>query len=121
MKFNELPQEWQASLSKDRLNLHQKNYQTPYEILMYNEDGTRYFFARRCVLPSRYMRFGGGSYLTIAYGAVQFRACRNCLGGREYELCKGKRYCQAQNGTEIPSELPTKKEVLEVLTKIGIF
>lgn len=126
MKFSELPQEWQNKLAEDRIALALKRINTPYEIEVYNAQGTRYFVARRVCIDwtndrGGYMPFGGGSYWTISYGAVQFRSRRNPCGEVEYELCKGKTYGASANGTKIPNNLHTKREVLDLLKSIGIF
>lgn len=57
----------------------------------------------------------------MSYGAVQFRATRNCMGEVEYELCHGKKYGTSQNGTKIPPYVQTKKEVMYIIEKVGIF
>lgn len=126
MKLAELPQEAQEQLKFERTTLKHKCINTAYRIELYNEQGTRYFVASRCCQSwnddkGNYMPFGGGSYWSIQYGAVQFRSYKSCVGTREYELCNGKRYGKSANGTEIPSRLNTKKEVLELVKKIGIF
>lgn len=126
MKFKELPIEWQEQLTHDRKRLAGRNINTNYAIVCYNATGTRYFRARRVQRAwnddkGNSMPFGGGSYWTVAYGAVQFKACRNCMGEREYELCDGERYTSSANGTVIPARVATKKEVLEILKAIGIF
>lgn len=126
MTFSELPIDIQQELRAEREALHEKNINTAYEMLPYNGSGTRYFRARRCVKPwsdnkGHSMRFGGGTYWTVAYGAVQIVMERNPLGGMEYVLENGKRFSRAQNGTEIPDRLATKKEVTELIERIGIF
>lgn len=126
MKFSELSIEWQEQLTKDRKELAGRNINTSYEVVRYNAAGTRYFRARRVQKSwnddkGNSMPFGGGSYWTVAYGAVQFRAYRNCMGEREYELCDGNKYSKSANGTVIPSRVATKKEVLEILKAIAIF
>lgn len=57
----------------------------------------------------------------VTYGAVKFRRTRNPLGQTEYELSDGKRYTRSANGTEVPAQVGTKKEVLRILNDIGIF
>lgn len=126
MKLTELPQEVQGQLAFERATLKHKCENSAYRVVLYNEAGTRYFTAfRQCESWSddkgHYMPFGGGTYWVIAYGCVQFRAYKSCVGTREYELCNGKRYGKSANGTEIPSRLATKKEVLALVKKIGIF
>lgn len=126
MKLTELPQEVQGQLAFERTTLKHKCINTAYRVELYNEEGTRFFTARRCCCcwnddKGHSMPFGGGSYWLIAYGCVQFRAYKSCVGTREYELCNGKCYGKSANGTEIPSRLATKKEVLALVKQIGIF
>lgn len=126
MNFFELPIEWQDRLTSERKALSGKNHNDAYEVRMYNEAGTRYFIARRVCHAwnddkGHHMNFGGGTHWTIRYGAVQFRAHRNPCGGTDYELSDGKTYNRSANGTEIPARVATKKEVMDILNKIGIF
>lgn len=126
MKLNELPQAIQEKLQADRKVLAQKHINTAYTIELYNEAGTRYFRAKRCCQSwadtnGNYMPFGGGTYWIIFYGAVQFRATKSCMGTVEYELVNGKRYDKSANGTVIPKQLQTKKQVIDLINQIGIF
>lgn len=129
MMFSELPVEVQESLNGERKAIAGRCTNNAYTIHLYNEDGTRYFYARRACKPwvgfkdshALSMPFGGGTYWSVAYGAVQFRSFRNPVGQVDYELCDGKRYGKSANGTAIPSTLPTKKDVLALVKAIGIF
>lgn len=127
MKFEELPAEKQKALNRERQQLKGKCTNTPYIIHIYNADGTRYFYARRCCEAwsdpntGNSMPFGGGSHWRISYGAVQFERYTNPVGERDYRLCDGKRYGKSANGTPIPCVLATKKEVLSLINQIGIF
>ena len=126
MKLSELPSEVQQQLAKQRNELSGKRINTAYRVELYNADGTRYFEAlRRCQSRNddkgNYMPFGGGTYWTIRYGAVQWVIRKDPLGGKAYELCNGKQYCKSANGTWIPKSLSTKKEVLALVNRIGIF
>ena len=126
MKFDELPKLVQESLTADRAKLSKRNFHSAYEVLAYNPEGTRYFRARRVCHSwqddkGHSMPFGNGTHWTIAYGAVQFRAYRNPFNITDYELCDGKRYNRSMNGTEIPAQVATKKEVMDIVSKIGIF
>lgn len=47
MKFCDLPIETQQRLNCERLNLHNRSINSAYEVLLYNQPGTRYFHARR--------------------------------------------------------------------------
>ena len=67
------------------------------------------------------MPFGGGSKWAIKYGEVQFYGTKNPFGQIEYGLIDGHCYSKSSNGTVIPKYLDTKKEVMELISKIGIF
>lgn len=126
MKLSELPAEVQQQLAQQRAELSGKCINTAYRVELYNADGTRYFEAARCCKSwnddkGHYMPFGGGTYWTIRYGAVQWAVRKDPLGGKAYELCNGKQYGKSANGTEIPKSLNTKKEVLALVKSIGIF
>lgn len=126
MTFNELPIETQEHLNKEREDLKGKSVNTPYMIHLYSKDGSRYFYARRVCeawsnTKGNYMPFGGGSHWRMSYGRVQFERFRNPVGETDYRLCDGKTYGKSANGTVIPRELGTKKEVLAVIKSIGIF
>lgn len=47
MKFCDLPIDTQQRLNCERLNLHNRSINSAYEVLLYNQPGTRYFHARR--------------------------------------------------------------------------
>ena len=126
MKLSELPALVQERLKADQARLSERNFHSAYEVLAYNAEGTRYFKARRvCHAWSddkgHSMPFGNGTHWTIAYGAVQFRYHKLMFNLGDYELCDGKRYTRSKNGTEIPSHVATKKEVMDIINKIGIF
>lgn len=126
MKLSELPADVQQHLAKQRNELSGKRINTAYRVELYNADGTRYFEAiRRCKSWSddkgNYMPFGGGTHWIVRYGAVQWTTRIDPLGGKAYELCNGKQYGKSANGTEIPKSLKTKKDVLELVNRIGIF
>lgn len=125
MKISELPEVVQQQLSQDRVELSRKRINTAYRVEVYNSEGTRYLEARRCCKSwnddnGNYMPFGGGSYWTIRYGAVQWTTMKDPLGGTQYELCNGKQY-GSRNGVEIPKRVGTKKEVLKLIQELGIF
>lgn len=126
MKLSELPADVQQHLAKQRNELSGKRINTAYRVELYNADGTRYFQAiRRCKSwiddKGNYMPFGGGTHWIVRYGAVQWTTRKDPLGGKAYELCNGKQYGKSANGTEIPKSLKTKKDVLELVNRIGIF
>lgn len=121
MKIQELSQEWQDKLAREREELIGKVVNTPYTIIVYNATATRYFEAHRQSVPTHWARFGGGSYWECRYGAVQFAHGKDPFGGIEYRICNGKTYGKSANGTIIPKMLDTKKEVIELIKSIGIF
>ena len=126
MTFLELPIEIQQQLNEQRINLHKKVINTSYEIHIYNTNGTRYFSARRVQSAwynnkGGYMPFGGGSKWIVKYGCVQFRKYRNPLGIIEFELCDGKVFTKAANGTIISNYIDKKSDVIDLIKKIGIF
>ena len=126
MKFSELPKQVQEKLTKDKEDLYLKKINTSYEVLVYNEDGSRFFNARRVQSAwhdnnGNYMPFGGGSEWTIKYGEMGFRTHRNPFGGIDAELCMGRTFGKSSNGTVIPRSVGTKKEVLALIAQIGIF
>ena len=120
MNFSELPQNVQDKLIKERSLLHTKNRIGAWGIYIYSNDGKRFFSARRKSLSSQYGAWGGGSYWTIKYGATQFRSTRDPLGGIMYELCEGTLFNKV-GATNIPSRLSTKREVIDLINKIGKF
>lgn len=125
MKFSELPIDTQQRLNDERLKLSNRSINDAYEVLLYNQSGSRFFYARRHKRPwqddkGNYMPFGGGSEWTVQYGCIGF-ARRKQVIGYDYELVKGKLYSKSSNGTVIPSSVKTKKEVLSIAKSIGIF
>lgn len=126
MKFSELSKEIQEKLIKEKKNIRSKNINSSYEVLVYNEAGSRFFNARR-VQDSfqdnrgNYMPFGGGSKWNIQYGEIGFRTYRNPCGEMDAELCMGRLFGKAKNGTQIPKSVGSKKEVLALIDQIGIF
>ena len=127
MKFIELPQVLQEKVKTLRREARNHNIETPYEILTYNEAGTRFFRARRVCRSwnddrGNSMPFGGGSYWTVNYGEVGWRRVKDLLGsGYDVELGFGKTFNRSANGTEIPKTLETKAEVMKLRSAIGIF
>lgn len=126
MKFSELAKQVQERLVKEKNNLHSKNINTSYEVLVYNEAGSRFFNAKRVQSSwqdnrGSYMPFGGGSKWILRYGEVGFRTYRNPVGEMDAELCMGRLFGKSSNGTSIPKSVDTKKEVLAIIDQIGIF
>ncbi len=126
MKFNDLPIEVQQRLNLERLNLCNVSINNAYEVLLYNQQGTRYFYARRHQNSwydekGNYMPFGGGSEWIIRYGYICFSRKKQVIG-YDYELVKStKTYAKSANGTVIPHFVKIKKEVLNIAKMIGIF
>ena len=126
MKFSELSQQVQDSLTSEMSLLHLKQVNTAYEVLVYNKTGTRFFNAKRVQSSwhdnnGNYMPYGGGSKWTIKYGEMGFRTCRNPFGEIDAELRMGNTFGKSKNGTVIPNSVATKKEVLALIAQIGIF
>ena len=118
MKFSELPQEWQDKLNEDRKKLHLKYVSGKWDLLVYNKEGTRYFWAHYITATGRYEY----PYWVVEYGPVGFRIETDKKGNTVYVLCRSqKHYAKSLNGTEIPGTVRTKKEAIEVMNKIGIF
>lgn len=125
MKFSDLPIETQQRLNSERLNLRNCSINSAYEVLLYNQSGTRYFHARRHQNSwqdnkGNYMPFGGGSEWTIRYGCMGFARKKQVMG-YDYELIRGKIYSKSANGTVIPSSVKTKQEVMSIAKAIEIF
>lgn len=126
MKISELPIEVQNQLAEERKALANKVSHDGYSVMLYNADGTRYFSARRYQRmwandKGAYMPFGGGSYWKVLYGCVQFAKFKNPVGEWDYHLIDGKTYGKSANGTVIPSQVETKKDVMAIAKAIGIF
>ena len=126
MKFSELPQDVQERLTSERLQLHTKRVNNSYNVLVYNESGTRFFEAKRFCRSwsdtrGHSMPFGSGTYWKVRFGKMAFEKRKDPFGGFTYELTKGITFLKSANGTEIPQILETKEEVLDVMSRIGIF
>lgn len=125
MKFIELPIDTQQRLNDERSKLSNRTINNAYEVLLYNQSGTRFFSARRHQRTwqddkGNYMPFGGGSEWTVRYGCIGFARKKQVIG-YDYELAEGKLYFKSSNGTVIPTSVRTKKEVLSIAKAIGIF
>ena len=125
MKFSDLSIETKQRLNCERLNLRNRSINSAYEVLFYNQSGTRYFYARRHQdswydEKGNYMPFGGGSEWTVRYGCIGFARKKQVIG-YDYELVEGKTYSKSSNGTVVPSSVKTKKEVLDIAKAIGLF
>lgn len=129
MKFIELPKETQEQLLKERKELHNQNIDCSYSVHLYNEEGTRIFRATRICKEwgdnkGHSMPFGGGSYWKILYGKTKIVYKINPIGEKDFYWVEGKQFTAitTKKGTvQIPKELNTKKEVIELVKKIGLF
>lgn len=120
MKFSELPLETQEMLKQKLSNLHKHNRNDAYNILIYSEDGTRYFKAHRRSYASHWAAFGGGSDWVITYGEMGFKSYRDPLGGVYYDICFGRKFGKIGDLC-IPSRVDKKSEVIDIIKKIGKF
>lgn len=129
MTLDDLPEKIKNELLEKRLILCKEWFiNNAYDVCFTNLEGTRYFTAYRKQSSwnddkGHSMPFGGGSQWHIRYGAILWRTTQNPLGGKEYEWCKSskKTFAKAANGTIIPNTVASKKEVLDIAKKIGIF
>jgi len=120
MKFSELPQDVQDVLNKKRAEKEAAQVNTGTEILLYNPQFTRFFWAKRHSAPSQHWRFGGGNYWEVHYGEVVFCKTKVCGSFTEWGWTFGKEYGKA-NGVTIPKEVGRKAEIVEIIKGIGIF
>lgn len=127
MTLNDLNIEVKNQLIEERKQLCNKwKENSAYRICFTNPEGTRYFLAIRKVLPwnddkGHYMSFGGGSYWQIRYGKIKWATEKDPIGGKVYLWVKSREtFSKSANGTNIPNEVKTKKEVLEIAKNIGI-
>lgn len=124
MTLKDLPQEIQDQLLADRAKLHEtKKVNNAWHVAFVNKEGTRYFEAWR---KNDFQRWSGGctsGWWRVRYGKVLWdRHIWPTGGGYDYFwVFSGKWFTKSQNGTEIPTDVHTKKEVLELAKKIGIF
>ena len=128
MTLQELPQEIQNELNAKRANLYKDWFQNDaWNVVFTNKEGTRYFSAYR---RNDFGQFNAGKWATqgwweVRYGKILWDANvhRNPLGECETEYFwkrTNKIFGKSANGTEIPREVHTKAEVLEIAKKIGI-
>ena len=128
MKFSELPKDIQDRLLKEKANLCKRNINTPYEVSLYSKKGSYYFKARRVVESwsddkGNYMPFGGGSFWTIRIGKVNLARVKQVMG-YDYEFVDGETFSKAVIDGEtclIPSKVKTKKEVVNIVSKLSRF
>lgn len=119
MKFSELPQEWQDKLNEDRKSLHLQNENGRWDLILYNKEGTRYFWAHYSPACGRY------SYSSwfVCYGPLSFAKTKDKKGNETYVWRRNvnKTFKESANGTQIPREVRTKKDAIEIAKQIGIF
>lgn len=123
MQLKDLPQEIQDKLLEERKQLCEKWHRnTPWEVCFVNKEGTRYFHAYRK------NDFAGQGCMCgwwlVRYGEIRWRHTRKVFWGivdETYEWVESKGYAKSKNGTQIPPDVHTKKEVLEIAKAIGIF
>lgn len=120
MKFSELPQGIQDCLNEKRKKREESQLNTATEILLYNTQFTRYFWAKRHSSPSQHWRFGGGNFWEVEYGEVIFCKSKVCGSFVEWDWGYGKRYSKV-NGVVIPNQINNKAQVLSLVKQIGIF
>lgn len=120
MKFSELPQDVQEALNAKRKRKEAEQRNTATEILLYNPQFTRFFWAKRHSYPSQYWSFGGGNYWEVHYGEVVF--CKERVMGSliDWGWGFGKEYRKA-NGVDIPKQVERKAEIIEIIKGINIF
>lgn len=122
MKLNELPIEIQNELNAKRAMLHVTEHcNTPWRVSLVNKEGTRYFLATRHNDFAGYGSIYG--WWRVRYGKVLWDRQKQPLGN-DYDyfwVLSGKTFSKSKNGTDVPREVHTKKEVLELARKIGIF
>lgn len=126
MTLDDLDIEIKNELLEQRKELCSKWKQnSAYYICFTNTDGTRYFKARRVILSwnddkGHYMPFGGGSYWQIRYGKIKWATGKDPIGGTVYSWVQSREtFSKSANSTIIPTEVKTKKEVLEIAKQIG--
>lgn len=122
MKFSELPIRVQEQLKKDMIELKGKSYHNQHNIEFYNKFCTRYFVAVRDTWnkeKDKCCPYGGGSMWKIYYGIVGFEKYKH-KEEIKYRLSNSIPFSKVKD-YEIPRSVKTKKEVLEVVNKIGKF
>ena len=95
-----------------------------YHLTLVSEDGKRYLEADRISSFDGYR--SDGSYWKIRYGKIGWGFDRTSNPfEKEYtpswKMIRNKTIRVSSNGTEIPSSVGTKKEVIAIAKQIGIF
>lgn len=118
--LSELPEEV-ANEMREKRKIYANSIcrNSSYEYCVVNEDCTRFFSASRTYGWDGYKSYGNTWHIT--YGSISWKFSKRLFGLYEPEWCKGKTFGKATNGTEIPKMVGTKKEVIELAKKIGIF
>ena len=117
MKLQDIPQEQWMKMYECRKKLFLESLAGQASIVLYNEEGTRYFSAY--YIPS----WGGRrAFWSVRYGEVELtKAYDDITGTSSYEWINGREFRKSSNGTIVPRWLDTRKEVVELANKIGIF
>lgn len=123
MKLSDLPLDVQTKLRQERAELYKtRHVNTPWNVAFVNKEGTRYFSAWR---KNDFAKWSGGSmhgWWCVRYGKVLWDRRKQPLGDDyDYFWVFSETFRKSANGTEIPREVHTKKEVLEIAKAIGIF
>lgn len=110
MKFNELPQEVQDKLNKERKSLcTKKRICHSREIKLYNPEGTRRFWAKR--VP-KYIK--GYSYWDVSYCPMGIAK----YDGEYIIKSIPKEFSESENGTKIHNCF-SREEVIKMAMAIG--
>lgn len=121
-KLTELPEEIKNALIEERNHLCETwKLNNSYHVCFVNKEGTRFFAADRISVAGLYHAFGGGSYWRVRYGSIKWGMNRGIMGTYEYSWRKSTIYTRSSNGTIIPMQVDTKKEVMDLVKNIGIF
>lgn len=127
MQLKDLPQEIQDKLLEERKQLCEKWHRnTPWEVCFVNKDGTRFFHAYRKNDYGSWDYGCKGGWWNVSYGVIRWRhrvEQIKFIGEtvHHYEWVESETYKKSVNGTDVPREVHTKKEVLDLAKRIGIF
>lgn len=115
MEIHELPSDVRTRVEAERKNLRSKNESGRWTVRVYNAEGTR-------CLTAYYMPEPRNNHWIVRYGVVQLFRLYDTDGRSFYEWRLGRKlFTQSANGTKIPRSVKTKKDVLALIDKIGIF
>lgn len=124
MTLQDLPEDVQQKLLSERVKLWQTMHANDaWHVAFVNKEGTRYFEAYR---RNDFTRWSGGSmhgWWRVRYGKVLWDRSKQPIGN-DYDyfwVFSNHTFKRSMNGTDIPKEVHTKKEVIELAKAIGIF